>query len=66
MPTQGDCRSLLREMETRAKERNCTQMILVTELDRTMPAFYDQTDSGGDQRRNNKKLDALPNLRIVI
>lgn len=31
---RGIAASLLRELETRAKERNCTQMILVTELDR--------------------------------
>ena len=53
---QGIGKALLRELEKLAKERNCTQMILVTEKDRhDACAFYEkngfQTNNAGYKKK---------------
>lgn len=48
---------LLTELEKRAKERNCTQMILVTETDRTAAcALYEKNGFQKNNKGYKKKL----------
>jgi len=54
---QGIGRALLRELEKLAKERNCSQMILVTEKDRhDACAFYEKNGFQTNNTGYKKKL----------